>query len=168
MRSETNLLPDHSCASTAAKSTQATRSGCFCDPLVSAHRNLEPTECNLRNFLCIVVGNMERGAIGRRHGLRKVTMVCMDIFSVVQPLTRSTGRIQSTAGEIVVLSSSKATGKRQEIRIIPNTTLMSPLQSIDVSGCSPMLPHGFQFRVLSTLTLFIPLSAAIIHECSSR
>ena len=112
MRSETNLLPDHSCASTAAKSTQATRSDCFCDRLVSAHRSLEPAECNLRNFLCIVVGNTERGAIGRRHGLRKVTMVCMDIFSVVQPLTRSTGRVLSAAGETDVLLSSKATGKK--------------------------------------------------------
>ena len=168
MRSETNLLPDHSCASTAAKSTRATRSDCFCDPLVSAHRNLEPAECNLRKFLCILVGNTELGAIGRRHGLLKVTMVCMDIFSVVQPLTRSTGRVLSTADEIVVLLGSKATGKIQEIRIIPNTTFMSPLQSIDVSGCSPMLPHGFQFRLSSTIALFIPLSAATILECSSR
>jgi len=112
VRSETDLFPFHFCASTAAKSTQATRSDCFCDPLVSAHRRIELAECNLRNFLCIAVGNTGRGAIGRLHGRRKVTMVCMDIFSVVLRLTRSTGRVQSTAGEVVVLLSSKATRKK--------------------------------------------------------
>ena len=112
MRSETNLLPVHSCASTAAKSTLATRSDCFRDPLVSVHRSLEPAECNLRNLLCIVVGHTERRATGRVYDLRNVTMVCEYIYFVILPSTRCTGRVQSTAGEMDVLLSSKATEKK--------------------------------------------------------
>ena len=97
MRFETNLLPVHSCASTAAKPTRTTRSDCSYDPLVSAHRSFEPVEGNLRKLLCIVVGKREREAIGRLHGLENMTMVCMYINSAVLLSTRLTGRVLSTA-----------------------------------------------------------------------
>ena len=98
MGPETDLLPFHSCASRASKSTQTTRSDRFCDLLVSDHRGLEPAECNLRKLLCIADGKTERGVIGRLDGLEKMIVVCVDIFPVVLPLTRSTGRVLSTAG----------------------------------------------------------------------
>ena len=97
VRFETDLLPVHSCASTAAKSTRTTRSDCSYDPLVSAHRSFEPAEGDLRKLLCIVVGKREHGAIGRLHGLENMTMVCMYINSAVLLSTRLTGRVLSTA-----------------------------------------------------------------------
>jgi len=78
--------------------TPTTRSDCSYGPLVSIHRSLEPAECSLRKLLCIADGKMERGVIGCLEGLERMIMVCMDIFPVVLALTRSTGRILSTAG----------------------------------------------------------------------
>jgi len=98
VRSERDLLPVHSSASTAAEMTPTTRSGRFYNPLVSVHRSLEPAECSLRKLLCIADGKMGRGVIGRLEGLEKMIVVCVDIFPVVLPLTRSTGRVLSTAG----------------------------------------------------------------------
>jgi len=97
VRSEWDLLPVHSSASTAAKMTPTTRSDCSYNPLVSVHPSLEPAECSLRKLLCIADGKMERGVIGRLEGLEKMIMVCVDIFQVVPPSTRSTGRVLSTA-----------------------------------------------------------------------
>lgn len=77
MRSETDLLPVHSCDAMAAKSTQAMHSCSFNDRLVSAHRCLEPAGCSLRKLLCVVVGKIERGAVGCLYNVVKLTIVCM-------------------------------------------------------------------------------------------
>jgi hypothetical protein len=69
------------------------------DRLVSAHQSLEPAGRSLRKLLCIAVGKAERRTIGRLRGLEKIAMVCVDIYPVVLPLTRSTGGLPLTAGE---------------------------------------------------------------------
>jgi len=98
VRSERDLLPVHSSASTATEMTPTTGSDCSYGPLVSVHPSLELAECSLRKLLCIADGKMERGVIGRLEGLEKMIMRCVDIFPVVLPSTRSTGRVLSTAG----------------------------------------------------------------------
>ena len=97
--SETNLLPLYSCASTPAKSTQATRSGCSYDRLVFVHRDFGPVGRSLRKLLCVAVGKTERRVLGRLYGLTNVTKVCVDIFTAVLSLTRPTGAVPSTASE---------------------------------------------------------------------
>jgi len=164
VRSERDLLPVHSCASTAAEMTPTTRSDCSYDPLVSVHRSLERAECSLRKLLCIADGKMERGVIGRLEGLEKMIMVCVDKFPVVLPLTRSTGRVLSTARGWSCSSAPRQLYKRQEMHITPRNTFISLLQSIDDSRCFPMLPHGLQFRPLSTITLFVPAYSAVTLE----
>ena len=68
-----------------------------------------------------------------------------------------------------VLLSSKATVKRkQEIRITPKITFISLLQSMDISGCSPMLPHGFQFRLHSSVFQSQPSESAIPYGACRR
>jgi len=146
--------------------TPTTRSGCFYDPLVSVHPSLEPAECSLRKLLCIADGKMERGVTGRLEGLEKMIMGCVDIFPVVLPLTRPTGRVLSTAGEWSCSSAPRQLYKRQEMHITPRNTFISLLQSIDDSRCFPMLPHGLQFRPLSTITLFVPAYSAVTLEAA--
>ena len=119
MRSEWDLLPVHSSASTAAEMTPTTRSDCFYNPLVSVHPSLELAECSLRKVLCIADGKMERGVIGHLEGLEKMIMRCVDIFPVVLPLTRSTGRGLSTAGGWSCSSAPRQLYKRQEMYITP-------------------------------------------------
>ena len=157
MGPETDLLPVHSCASRAEKSTQATRSEHFYDSLVSEHRRLEPAECSLQKLLYIADGKRERGVIGRLHNLEKMIIMCVDIYPVVLPLTRSTGRVLSTAGGGSCSLAPRQLQKRQEIHTIPSIPFTSLVQNIDVSGCSPMPPHWLQFRQLPATTLFIPV-----------
>jgi hypothetical protein len=58
VRPETDLVPAHSCASTVAKSTQATHSGHSYDLLVSAHRGFQPAGSTSRKLLYVAVGKM--------------------------------------------------------------------------------------------------------------
>jgi len=60
VRAETDLLPFHSCSSTAAKSTQTTRSGRSYDLLVSAYRGFEPAGRSSRRLVCIAHGKTGR------------------------------------------------------------------------------------------------------------
>ena len=168
MGPETDLLPVHSCASRAAKSTQTTRSECFYNPLVSVRRRLEPAERSVWKLLYIVDGKTERGMIGRLHNFEKMIIMCVDIYPVVRPLTRSTGRVLSTAGGSSCSLAPRQLQKRQEMHIIPSIQFASLLQNIDVSGCSPMPPHWLQFRQLPPSRYSYPFCSVVSCHSSRK
>jgi hypothetical protein len=92
----TDLLPVHYSASMAA---QTTCSGVFHDRLVSDHRGFELAGLSLLKLFCVAVGKTERQVYGRG----KLTIVYVNVYSAVLPLTRSTGQTPSRTVKVRTL-----------------------------------------------------------------
>ena len=168
LRSKQTLLPVHSCASTAAKSTRRMRSDCSYDLLVSAHRSFEPAKCNLQKLF---VSRLERGAIGHLHGLGNMTMGCMNIYSVVLPSTRPTGRVLSTAGGRSCSSAPRQLQKKgMKYPLHPTSYLYLFYRVSTLAGALQCWNRVFNFDYPPPSRyshLSVPLSAATIREYSS-